>query len=326
MHEAPKRYRTLSSWLKETFGESVRKVALDAGLGCPNRDGTVGAAGCLYCNPRGSGTGALAGGLSISEQVDRGVAYLSRRYGCRKFIAYFQSFTNTYAAPNHLRGLYSEALRRDEMVGLAVGTRPDCVPDEILDLLAEVSRSRLVWVEYGLQSIHPRTLLCIRRGHSVEAFWDAVGRTRSRGLKVVAHLILGLPGESISDMVETARAVADADVDGVKLHALYVARGTGMEDLLLAGRYDPLTEEQAVDATLAVLETLPARMVIHRLTSDPHPEELVAPIWMLDAKGVRNRLQQAMERRNVVQGSKAADRGKYTPQPDPRILSPVKAK
>jgi radical SAM protein (TIGR01212 family) len=200
-------YRSLSSWLKEKFGESVRKISVDAGLGCPNR---VRSRGCIYCNPQGSGTGALRQGLSISDQVARGIYYLSKRYGCRKFIAYFQSFTNTYAPVEVLRKFYTDALSRPEVIGLAVGTRPDCVPDEVLDLIAEISHDRLVWMEYGLQSVHGCTLELINRGHTSDAFFDAVHRTNARGLLTVAHIILGLPGESPEDMLMTASAVAES--------------------------------------------------------------------------------------------------------------------
>jgi radical SAM protein (TIGR01212 family) len=303
------RYRSLSSWLKGRFGEPVRKITLDAGLGCPNRDGTIGRHGCIYCNPRGSGTGAHKRGLSIREQIDDGIDFLSQRYRCRKFIAYFQSFTNTYGEPGHLAQLYGQALERPEMVGLAVGTRPDCVPDEVLDLLAELAGEKLVWVEYGLQSVHERTLNLVNRGHDVKTFFDAVSRTRPRNILVVVHLILGLPGESMQDMVATAKAVADAGVHGVKLHPLYVVRGTKLEEMFLEGQYRPMTEHEALDATLSVLEALPREIVVHRMTSDPHREDLVEPLWMLDRKGVRTRLERAMEERDFRQGSRAGVRG-----------------
>ncbi|MGB6063961.1 MAG: TIGR01212 family radical SAM protein [Desulfomonilaceae bacterium] len=298
------RYRSFSSWLKEMFGEPVRKITLDAGLGCPNRDGTVGSGGCIYCNPRGSGTGAQRRGVSLREQVDNGVAFLGKRYKCRKFIAYFQSFTNTYGDPERLGCLYREALQTPEVVGLAVGTRPDCVSDQVLDLLSDLGRGRLVWIEYGLQSVHRRTLDLINRGHGPGAFFDAVKRTASREIPVVVHLILGLPGESVTDMVESAVAVADAGVAGVKLHPLYVVRGTALEQLYLDGRYSPPTEKEALEATLSVLEALPPEIVIHRMTSDPHAEELVAPLWMLDRHSVRRRLHEAMESRNFRQGTR----------------------
>lgn len=302
--KADQRYRSLSSWLKKKFGEPVRKITIDAGLGCPNRDGTLGEDGCIYCNPRGSGTGAHARGLTVAEQVDVGMASLSSRYKCRKFIAYFQAFTNTYAEPSRLAHLYEQALRRPEVVGLAVGTRPDCVPDPVLDLLELFAKDKMVWLEYGLQSAHPRTLTLINRGHGPEVFFDAVKRTRARRIPVIAHLILGLPGESVQDMVETARAVAEAGVEGVKLHPLYVVKGTRLAKMYADGLYSPLTEDEALEMTLAVLEALPEEIIIHRLTSDPHPEELVEPLWMLDRKGVRSRLFKAIADRDVRQGSR----------------------
>lgn len=280
----------------------MRKITLDAGLGCPNRDGTVGHGGCIYCNPRGSGTGAAAGGASIAEQVDRSIAFLSGRYGCRKFVAYFQSYTNTYGDPNLLRELYSAPLERPEVVGLAVGTRPDCVPDGVLDIIADLARECLVWIEYGLQSVHSRTLQLINRGHGPECFFDAVARTKQREIGVVAHLILGLPGESVQDMIATARAVAHAGVHGVKLHPLYVIRGTALEQMYREGLYRPMTMQQAADAILAVMRALPAEMVIHRMTSDPHPEELVAPVWMLDRHAFRRLLEKTMEETDFRQG------------------------
>lgn len=285
------------------FGENVRKVILDAGLGCPNRDGTIGNSGCIYCNDRGSGSGAQAAGVPINEQLRRGTAFLSARYKTRKFIAYFQSFTNTYAPLSVLERLYEEALSSPEVVGMAVGTRPDCVPDEVLDLVRRLAGDRLCWMEYGLQSAHERTLRLLNRAHGPGAFFDAVQRTRNRGILTVAHLILGLPGETIEDMKATARAVADAGIDGVKLHPLYVIRGTELERMHIKGEYRPLTEDEALEAIEAVLRCLPRNIVVHRLTSDPHSAELVEPQWMSDKRGVRKRLDDFLEERDVIQGS-----------------------
>jgi radical SAM protein (TIGR01212 family) len=298
------RYRSLSSWLRQRFGEPVRKITLDAGLGCPNRDGAISFHGCIYCNPRGSGTGAFARGVTLKEQLDQGIAFLLRRYGYRKFIAYFQSFTNTYAPPEDLAALYRQVLERPEVVGIAIGTRPDCVSDDVLDIVAELAAERLVWVEYGLQSVHPRTLETINRGHGPAAFFDAATRTHERNIPVVAHVILGLPGESLDDMVETAAAISDGGVWGVKLHPLYVVRGTALERMYARGMYQPMTENEALEATLMVLDAVRPDMVVHRMTSDPHPEELAAPVWMLDRKGVRARLEKTMQERDFRQGSK----------------------
>jgi len=303
MSKPHQRYRTLSAWLKNLFGEPVRKITIDAGLGCPNRHPLKGLHGCIFCNPRGSGTGALSQGLSVAQQVDKGIAFLEKRYGTRKFIGYFQSYTNTYAPLDRLESLYEEALQRPEVVGLAIGTRPDCVPDETLDLLGRLAREKLVWIEYGLQSIHDRTLDLIRRGHSSHDFFDAVDRTRQRGIGVVAHLIIGLPGETVEDMVDTAKAVSRQRIQGIKIHPLYVIRGTELARMHALGEYAPLTEKDCIHAILEILKVLPSDMVIHRLTSDPHPMELVTPKWMLDRRQTRKNLMDAMERTNLKQGS-----------------------
>jgi hypothetical protein len=303
MNTSVPRYRTLSAWLKGFFGEPVRKIPIDAGLGCPNRNPALGLEGCIFCNPRGSGTGALSQGLSVAQQIDQGITFLRQRYGTKKFIGYFQSFTNTYGSPRQLQNLYREALCRPEVVGLAIGTRPDCVTDETLDFLGELSKERLLWIEYGLQSIHDRTLNILRRGHTANAFFDAVNRTKLRGIPVVAHLILGLPGETIEDMVVTARAVANEGIQGVKLHPLYIVRGTELARMYDREQYTPLTEEDCINAILAVLKVLNPEMVIHRLTSDPHHHELVAPEWMLDRRRVRQNLLKTMERTRLNQGS-----------------------
>ncbi len=298
------RYCTLSAWLKGLFGEKVRKITVDAGLGCPNRDGVLGTGGCIYCNTRGSGTGASNVGLTIEEQIDRGIFSLSKRHKCRKFIAYFQSFTNTYGEARALENLYKRALKRPEVVGLAIGTRPDCVPENVLDILAQLGRDKLVWMEYGLQSIHERTLKLINRRHGPDAFIDAARRTQSRNIGVVAHLILGLPGESVADMELTALSVGNLGVQGVKLHPLYVVRGTVLEQMYIRQEYVPMSLDEAVNATLSVMETLPEETVIHRTTSDPHTQDLVAPLWMLDKTAVRRRLMEAMAERDFSQGSR----------------------
>lgn len=304
MTQQKPRYRSVSVWLKEVFGEPVRKITLDAGLGCPNRDGTIGSDGCIFCNARGSGTGAWGRGSTIGEQVDRGIESLSRRYGCRKFIAYLQSFSNTYGGLDKLARIYGETTERPEIVGLAIGTRPDCVPDSVLDMIAELSRNRMVWIELGLQSMHEKTLKLIRRCHGLDAFLDAVNRASKRGIPVVAHLIVGLPGETIEDMRETALAVTRARVHGAKLHPLYVVRGTMLETMWHQGNYRTLSQEEAALATISMMEALGPEIVVHRITSDPHPEELVAPAWMLNRRVVRNHLEDTMRRMNFLQGSR----------------------
>ncbi len=298
------RYRSLSSWLKERFSGPVRKITIDSGLGCPNRDGTLGVGGCIFCNSRGSGTNAGNRGLSIADQIDQGIEFFSRRYKVNKFIAYFQSYTNTYGNPKLLERLYYLAIQRPEIVGLSIGTRPDCVSDEVIEILSGINKDKPVWLELGLQSIHNRTLKLIARGHESWVFFKTADRALKRDLLVVAHIILGLPGETTADTTLTARAVAKSGIHGIKIHPLYVISGTILDEMYRNKKYIPITMKQAIQGSIAVLEVLPPNMVIHRLTSDPHPEELVAPVWMLDKTRVRNALFEEMELRDVFQGSK----------------------
>lgn len=300
-----RRYNDFAGWLRQRYGCRVQKVSLDAGLSCPNRDGTKGTGGCIYCNERGSGTGARGNGISIRRQLEEGKRRLAKRYKARKFIAYFQSFSNTYAPVPVLQGLYEEALAVEDVVGLSVGTRPDCVSASVLDLLQDAATRAMVWVEYGLQSAHDRTLQRINRGHDASAFAEAVRITRGRGIRICAHIILGLPGEDRSDMLDTARWLADLGVDGVKLHLLYVVRGTPMEALYRSGRYACLEKEDYAKIVCDVLERLPAGVVVQRLTGDPHRQELVAPEWALDKIGTREAIHRILDERDVRQGCRA---------------------
>ncbi|MDI6852470.1 MAG: TIGR01212 family radical SAM protein [Deltaproteobacteria bacterium] len=300
----PLPYNDLNSYLRRRFGERVQKITLDAGLTCPNRDGRMGVGGCLYCNVRGSGTGAWAKGLSITRQLEEGAARLGRRYGAKKFIAYFQSFTNTYGPVERLRSLYEEALAFPGVLGLSLGTRPDCLDEAVLDLLSGYAQTRPVWLELGLQSAHDRTLKLINRGHDAACFADAAARAACRGLEVVAHVILGLPAEELEDMAATARFLAGLPVHGVKIHLLYVIRGSGLESLYRTGVYQPLSEAAYVQAVVNFIEILPPHVVIHRLTGDPHPEELAAPAWCLEKNRVLRLIKDEFARRGSRQGSR----------------------
>jgi len=297
-----KRYNDLNGYLRRLFGCRVQKITLDAGLTCPNRDGTVSTGGCIYCNARGSGTGAHAGGLSITQQLLAGKTALSRRYHAKKFIAYFQSFSNTYAPPQRLAALYEEALAVSDIVGLSIGTRPDCISDEILALLETYARKSLVWVEYGLQSAHDATLERINRGHDVACFKKAVEMTRKRGIAVCAHIILGLPGETRRQMLDTADMLAQLGIDGIKIHLLYVVRETPMEALYRQGRYRCLDQQAYVETVCDVIERIPPHVVVQRLTGDPHPDELIAPDWALKKSDTLNRIRLRLEQRDTWQG------------------------
>jgi radical SAM protein (TIGR01212 family) len=297
-----KRYNDLNSYLRRIFGCRVQKITIDAGLTCPNRDGTISTGGCIYCNTRGSGTGAHAKGLSVTQQLIQGQETLSKRYKAKKFIAYFQSFSNTYAPVNTLKGLYEAALAVDDVVGISIGTRPDCVNDDILDLLQGYARHCLVLIEYGLQSATDETLVLINRGHDVRCFKEAVYATQGRGIKICAHVILGLPNENRADMLHTAKILAGLKIDGLKLHLLYVVKGTRLEKLYRQGSYSCLKQQEYIDLVCDFLERLPSEMVIQRLTGDPHPNELVAPQWALEKSETLAKIRQTLEKRDSWQG------------------------
>ena len=298
------RYNNLNTYLRSLFGCRVQKIAVDAGLSCPNRDGRVSTGGCIFCNARGSGTGAHTRGLTITDQLLQGKKYLARRYKAKKFLAYFQSFSNTYAPIDKLQKLYDEALAVEDIVGLSIGTRPDCVDLPVLELLQDYAGHHLIWIEYGLQSASDKTLELINRGHDVQCFKDAVRATLNRGIKICAHVILGLPGESRRDILQTARTLSDLGIDGVKLHLLYVVKGTPLEALYRQGDYRCLEQQAYIDLVCDFLERIPPEMVIQRLTGDPHPEELVAPQWSREKTETIRKINETLERRDSWQGSK----------------------
>ncbi|UCF90752.1 MAG: TIGR01212 family radical SAM protein [Desulfobacterales bacterium] len=314
-----KRYHDLSSYLRSLYGCRVQKITVDAGFTCPNRDGTIATGGCIYCNFRGSGTGAHARGLTVTAQLAQGRQSLAKRYKAQKFIAYFQSFSNTYAPLATLQRLYDEALAVTDVVGLSIGTRPDCVDEPVLQLLQSYARNYLVWVEYGLQSAQDRTLVQINRGHDFQCFVKAVRLTQNRGIKICAHVILGLPDENRRDMLQTAQAVADLGIDGIKLHLLYVVQGTRLEALYRQGSYRCLEQQEYVDLVCDFLECLPADMVVQRLTGDPHPSELVAPLWSLRKAETLARIRDTLEKRDSWQG-KRVDRADLANPPLPPYI------
>lgn len=297
-----KRYNDLNTYLRSLFGCRVQKITVDAGLSCPNRDGRVSTGGCIFCNARGSGTGAHTRGLTITDQLLQGKKSLARRYKAQKFLAYFQSFSNTYAPIDKLQKLYDEALAVEDIVGLSIGTRPDCVDLPVLELLQDYAGHHLIWIEYGLQSASDKTLELINRGHDVQCFKDAVRATLNRGIKICAHVILGLPCETRSDILQTARTISDLGIDGVKLHLLYVVKGTPLEALYRQGDYQCLEQQAYIDLVCDFLERIPPGMVIQRLTGDPHPEELVAPQWSREKTETLRKINATLERRDSWQG------------------------
>ncbi len=302
MQTVEKRYNDFNTYLRNHFGCRVQKITVDAGLACPNRDGTIAVGGCIYCNERGSGPGPHARALTITDQLVRGKKAMWRRYKAKIFLVYFQAFSNTYAPVDMLRQLYQEAIDVPDIVAMAIGTRPDCIDDDKLDLIQEFAAKRMVWMEYGLQSAHDSTLIKINRGHDVACFTKAVKATQNRGIQICAHVILGLPGETAEQVHETARFISDLGIQGVKLHLLYVVKGTRLAALYQQGSYRCLERQAYVDLVCDFLERIPADMDVQRLTSDPHIHELVAPQWPLNKADTLARIHAELERRNTHQG------------------------
>lgn len=299
------RYRDYHTYLKEIFGERVQKISLDAGLSCPNRDGTLSSEGCIFCDRKGSGTGAMLDrGTAIEDQIHSGMLHARRRYGARKFIAYFQSFTNTYAPLDRLRDLYDKALSFPGMVGLAVATRPDCAGPEVIRLLRSYTDEFLVWVEFGLQSAHDVTLRRIRRGHDLAAFENSALAASASGLNVCAHVILGLPGENQTMMHQTARYLGGVPVHGVKIHLLYVVKGTPLASLFERGEFRCLEREEYVNLVVDFLELLPPEVVVQRLTGDPYGVDLIAPQWAREKSENLRMIKSRMEERGTWQGKR----------------------
>jgi radical SAM protein (TIGR01212 family) len=294
------RYVRFTDHLRHTFACRVHKVSIDAGFTCPNRDGTVTVGGCIYCNNASFSPGNRR--LSVTAQLEQGKRFLRQRYGAQKFIAYFQAYTNTYGDVGQLKRLYDEALASEDIVGLAIGTRPDCVPDVVLDLLAEYAARTYVWLELGLESSHDQTLAWLNRGHTVAAFDDAVRRAQQRHLHLCTHLILGLPGESPAAMLATARHIAALGLEAVKLHHLHVVRHTVLERMYQRGEVPLLSLEEYAALVVDCLEVLPPEMIIMRLMGDAPRALLVAPAWSLDKSAALRCIEQELERRDAYQG------------------------
>ncbi|MCX5846167.1 MAG: TIGR01212 family radical SAM protein [Deltaproteobacteria bacterium] len=304
-----KRYYDLKSFWRNRFGFRVYKLQIDAGFTCPNRDGTVSTGGCIYCDGRGSRLRQAGPLPSVTEQIRRGREYYKKNRNAGKFIAYFQTFTNTYGPVEKLKELYDEALSEEDVIGLSVGTRPDCVPDNVLDLFRDYAEHSHVWLELGLQSIHNRTLQFINRGHSAENFLDAVKRASGKNIHICTHIIVGLPGETRADILETARVLAALPIHGIKIHLLLALRGTKMGDLYEQGNLFLLEKDDYVRIVCDILEILPPEMVIQRLTADGYREIFLAPQWAVNKMDVLNSIDRELEKRNTYQGIRYVKNG-----------------
>ena len=281
------KYRTLNDHYREEFGCKVYKLSLDGGFTCPNRDGSLGTGGCIFC----TGSGEFAeSGQDIPQQLEQAKSRVATKNKGGKYIAYFQAFTNTYASVERLRQLYYAAIAPEDVVGLAIGTRPDCLADDVLALLAEVNRIKPVSVELGLQTVHERTVCYIRRNFGNQVYFEAVKKLKSAGIEVVTHLILGLPGETPDMMVESTRQAVQAGTDGVKFHLLHVLEGTDLVADYRAGKFTCLSLEAYAKILKACLAVLPEHVVVHRITGDGAKRKLIAPLWSADKKRVLNYL------------------------------------
>jgi radical SAM protein (TIGR01212 family) len=294
--------------LKGRHGCRVFRIGLDAGFSCPNRDGTKGFGGCAYCNDDGSRASYADPDEPVRKQIETRLSYLKAARGAEKFIAYFQAFTNTHAAPERLKEVYDNVLPFDEIVGLSIGTRPDAIDREKLGLIASYADRREVWIEYGLQSVHDRTLRAINRGHDFADFLRAVEMTKDFSIKVCSHIILGLPGENAADMMETAKTVSRLKIDGVKIHLLHILKGSAFERLYNDGTIRVLGEDEYAGLVCDFLERLSPDIIIQRLTGEGPRKSHLAPLWALDKLGTITKIRETLKKRGSCQGSKYASR------------------
>ena len=288
------KYTTLNNYLKERFGEKVYKIALNGGFTCPNRDGKIDRRGCIFCSKGGSGDFAESPDLTITEQIDNGKKRLEKKIKNGKYIAYFQAFTNTYAPVEKLRAIYTEAIIHPDIVALSIGTRPDCLGDDVLALLDELNKIKPIFVELGLQTINEDTARYIRRGYTLEVYDKAVADLHKISINVVTHIILGLPGESKNDMLKSVEYACKV-TDGIKLQLLHILKGTNLAKDYEQGKFEVLTLEQYTEIIKECVQIIPENVVIHRLTGDGAKKDLIAPLWSADKKTVLNTINRALK-------------------------------
>ena len=295
-----KRYYDLKSYWRNLFGCNVHKLQIDAGFTCPNRDGHVATGGCIYCDGRGSKLRQKGELPSVSQQIQNGKKFYKPH--ASKFVAYFQTFTNTYAPVEKLQILYDEALAQEDVVGLSIGTRPDCVGPDVIDLLKGYVQKYHVWLELGLQSMHDKTLKFINRGHDFRQFLNAVGALAGKNIHLCAHIIIGLPGETDEEILQTAKAIAALPINGIKIHSLLALEGTVLGEMYKNGTIKIMSKDKYVSLVAAVLEVLPPEMVIQRLTADGYQDIFLAPDWAMNKLDVLNSINKELERRDSYQG------------------------
>lgn len=299
-----KRYHTWNYYLRSNFGEKVFKVSINAGFSCPNIDGTVAYGGCTYCSKQGSGDFAGNPNDNLIKQFEDIKEMMHKKWHNAKYIGYFQAFTNTHAPVSVLKEKYETILNLDDVIGLSISTRPDCLPDDVLEYLSELNKKTNLWVELGLQTIHDETSKIINRGHDYNTFLEGVEKLKKHNIKTVVHIINGLPGEDYNMMMETAKAVADLGVHGIKIHLLHVLKETPMENMLKKGMFNLMEKDDYINLVCDQLEIIPPEMVVHRLTGDGKRDEIVGPMWSLKKWEVLNSIDDTMRERDSYQGIK----------------------
>ena len=287
-------YLSFNKYLKDKFGQKVYKISLDGGFTCPNRDGKIDTRGCIFCSKGGSGDFAQNRNLSITEQIESGKKIVKKKIKSGKYIAYFQAFTNTYAPVEILRAKYSEAIKHPDIVALSIATRPDCLGDDVIELLDEMNKIKPVFVELGLQTIHSDSAKYIRRGYSLEVYNEAVKKLKNIGVNIVVHIILGLPNESEEDMLESVKYVCQSQIDGIKLQLLHIIAGTDLAKDYEKGLFKTLEFDEYVELIAKCVAIIPKNIVIHRLTGDGAKKDLIAPLWSADKKRVLNAINKAL--------------------------------
>ncbi len=302
MRWGDKRYRSFSYEMNEIFGAKIIKLSLDGGFTCPNRDGTIGSKGCIFCGEEGAGEFAASRELDIISQMESQKEVMAKKWKSDTYIAYFQNFTNTYSTYEDLKEKYNLAISGEGVVGLAIATRPDCLSEEILDLLEEISKKTFLWIELGLQTIHETTANFIRRGYALEAYEEAIKKLGKRNIKVVTHLIFGLPSESREDILSSVKYVANTNTWGIKLHSLYIQKDTDLHEYYKENPFNIPTLEEYISLIVDSIEYLPENMAIHRLTGDGKRSLTVEPLWSLDKRKVLGSVDQELKRRDSYQG------------------------
>lgn len=300
--ENNKRYNLFSSYLKKKFNEKVYKVTLDAGFSCPNRDGTLSSVGCIFCDNSGSFSQAHSNKLSIENQLEIGMNTLKKRFKANKFLSYFQAYSNTYKPVQELKLLYDKALTPNDVVGLSIGTRPDCVDEEKLDLIASYNKTKEVWLEFGLQSANDKTLRIINRGHDFKCFENAYLKAKERNINVCVHVILGLMNETYDDIIYTAKTLSKLKPDGVKFHMLCVLKNTPLEKIYSKNNFKLLNEDEYVNIICDFLEILPPNTTIHRIAGNGLNKLLIEPKWIMNKFETLNKIDKTLEKRNSCQG------------------------